>query len=197
MSASRSARHASKQGAPAADRTPLVLPPTGAEIWFSEEIALDPIPTSGVMSLREFVRRTGRGLSAVTMARRQGHLARPRPDASPVGISSRAALIVATEADISRWRLHSMREALRLQPDLPQRVSDWTTIAGLAGRLGISTWRARRFVDRAGVPVLEWGTADPFRGKVRVYWPAAVRTHGRWDEQSKRRKSLPNNGVRG
>jgi hypothetical protein len=180
-----------------AERTRLVLPPTGTEIWFSEEIALDQLPVPGVMTVIEFVRRTGRGLSAVTMARRRGHLKRLGGDASLLaGVSSRAALVAASEADIARWRLPSMREALRQRPDLPQRASEWSTLACLARRLGISTWRTRRLVARRGVPVLEWGVAPPFRGLLRIHWPSAVRTAGERDRRVKRCKRLHTNDVR-
>jgi hypothetical protein len=136
------------------------------KVWFYITVPLrhDTLP-SGVYSAASVAERTGRSYASVIRALHDGRI----PRAAVAGTKRRVALVAATEADLEKWRLPPLSEALAARPDLPQGAGGWLTIHEIARRDQLTVEQARASLRMNDPPCLAWGRCTAFRG-VRRYW---------------------------
>lgn len=138
-------------------------------MWFSVRARLGAPSSPHSIRPEEVSRRTGRSLSAIRAALRQGRIPRAPPPGPVLG--RRTCFVWATEEDLRAWTVEPVERVLARSAGLPQDPAGWRSVHEVSQALGISYDAAARWIRRRSPPRLTWGAGTPFRPELRFWLP--------------------------
>lgn len=138
-------------------------------VWFSVRAQLGAPTSPHSLRPEDVSRRTGRSLSAVRAALRQGRI--PRDPLPRSGAGRRTRFVWATEEDLRAWTVEPVERVLARSAGLPQDPTGWRSVRDVSQALELSYGAAARWIRRRSPPRLTWGEGLPFRAELRFWLP--------------------------